>query len=102
MNTTDVLTRAALSDRNFRSMIDYRQLKGNTLALEAATLLERETSRGQNKSSAKSYAKGERNENLCDPPQPGWKAERSKSVGHLMFGIPSVDAGKVDMFPTQR
>lgn len=49
-----------------------------------------------------SYAKGERNENLCDPPQPAWQAGRSKSVQHLMFGIPGVDAGKVDMLPTER
>ncbi|MCM2476489.1 hypothetical protein HGO38_23880 [Rhizobium sp. CG5] len=55
------------------------------------------TGRGRNKSSAKSYAKGERNENLRDQPQPSWKAERSESVGHLMFRIPGVDAGKVDM-----
>jgi hypothetical protein len=58
--------------------------------------------RGHNKSSPKSNAKGERNENLCDPPQPGWQTERSKSVGHLMFGIPGVDAGNVDMLPTKR
>lgn len=57
---------------------------------------------GQNKSSPKSYAKGEQIENLCDPPQPGWHTKRSKSVRHLMFGIPGVDAGKVDVFPTER
>lgn len=51
--------------------------------------------RGQNKSSPKSYAKG-------DPPYLDWQTERSKSVRHLMFGIPGVDAGKVDMFPTER
>ncbi len=54
------------------------------------------------KSSAKSYAKGERNENLCDPLQPSWKAERPEPVRHLMFRIPGVDAGKVDVFPTER
>ena len=54
------------------------------------------------KSSAESYANGERNENLCDPPQSSWQTERSKSVRHLMFGIPGVDAGKVDMLPTER
>src|SRR3546814_13673076 len=58
--------------------------------------------RGQNKSSPKSYAKGEQIENLCDPPQPGWHTKRSKSVRHLMFGIPGVAAGKVDVFPTER
>ena len=56
---------------------------------------------GQNKSSPKSYAKVEQNANLCDPPQPGWQTKRSKSVRHLMFGIPGVNAGKVDMLPTE-
>ncbi len=59
-------------------------------------------SRGQNKSSPESYAKDERNENLCDPLQPSWQTEQSKSVRHLMFGIPGVDAGKIDMLPTER
>jgi hypothetical protein len=53
------------------------------------------------KQAVRNRTEGERNESLCDPPQPSWKAERSEGVRHLMLGIPGIDAGKLDMLPAE-
>ncbi|MBP2562486.1 multidrug efflux pump subunit AcrB [Neorhizobium galegae] len=98
--------RAELGSSDYSSIAyadDYPAAPWCAVATPGANVVEVENAIwGQNKSSAKSYAKGERNENLCDPLQPSWQTERSKSVRHLMFRIPGVDAGKVDVFPTER
>ena len=58
--------------------------------------------KGSDKSSVKSYVKGERSGNLCCPSQISRQLERPEAFRHMLVTIPRVDTGQVDMLPAQR
>ena len=57
---------------------------------------------GQNKSSAKSYAKVEQSENSCGSRQPSRESQRPETLRQMLFAIPGVDACQIDVLPAQR